>query len=56
MSMGKKPGHLSTSGVYAFYLWGCQTGGTPSPGRQFSSRALTLTLDSEPARHRVVRH
>lgn len=42
MSPGKKPAHLSTSG-YVFYLWGCQTGGTPSPGRQFSSRQFTIT-------------
>jgi hypothetical protein len=54
MSMGKKAGHLSTSGGYVFYLWGCQTAGTPPPGRQFSSRAFTIAL--EPSRHRSVRH
>jgi uncharacterized protein (TIGR03437 family) len=42
MSPGKKPAHLSTSG-YVFYLWGCQTGGTPNPGRQFASRQFTIT-------------
>ena len=42
MSLGKKPGHLSTTG-YVFYLWGCQGGGTPGPGRQFSSRQFTIT-------------
>jgi uncharacterized protein (TIGR03437 family) len=42
MSLGKKPGHLSTSG-YVFYLWGCQGEGTPGPGRQFSSRQFTIT-------------
>lgn len=42
MSLGKKPAHLSTSG-HIFYLWGCQGGGTPGPGRQFSSRQFTIT-------------
>jgi hypothetical protein len=56
MSMGKKPGHLSSSGGYVFYLWGCQTGGTPSPGRQFSSRAFTITLAAAPGRRRAVHH
>jgi uncharacterized protein (TIGR03437 family) len=42
MSLGKKPAHLSTIG-HAFYLWGCQGGGTPGPGRQFSSRQFTIT-------------
>ena len=41
MSLGKSAGHLSLTG-YAFYLWGCQGGGTPG-GRQFSSRAFTIT-------------
>ncbi len=43
MSLGAEPGHLATSG-FAFYLWGCQGDGTPAPGRQFSSRAFTITL------------
>jgi hypothetical protein len=43
MSLGKKPGHISTSG-YVFYLWGCQGAGTPPPGRQFSNRAFTMTI------------
>ncbi len=47
MSLGKKPGHLSTTG-YVFYLWGCQQAGTPPPGRQFSSRAFTITTGSVP--------
>ncbi len=47
MSLGKKPAHLSTTG-YVFYLWGCQGGGTPGPGRQFSSRQFTITT-SPPA-------
>ncbi len=42
MSLGKKPGRLATTG-YVFYLWGCQTGGTPNPGRQFSARQFTIT-------------
>jgi uncharacterized protein (TIGR03437 family) len=42
MSLGKKPAHLTTSG-HVFYLWGCQTGGTPDPGRQFSSRQFVIT-------------
>ena len=42
MSLGKKPAHLSTSG-YVFYLWGCQGGGTPGPGRQFAARQFTIT-------------
>jgi hypothetical protein len=44
MSLGAKPGHLSTDG-YIFYLWGClgasSTGTTPQ--RQYSSRAFTMT-------------
>jgi hypothetical protein len=43
MSLDKKPGHLGTSG-YVFYLWGCQTASTPPPGRQYSSRAFTITI------------
>jgi uncharacterized protein (TIGR03437 family) len=42
MSLGAKPGHISTSG-YVFYLWGCQTDQTPPPGRQYSSRAFIIT-------------
>ena len=42
MSLGKSAGHLSLDG-YVFYLWGCQPGGTPPPGRQFSSRAFKIT-------------
>jgi len=42
MSLAKNPGHLSLTG-YVFYLWGCQGVGTPSPGRQFSARAFTIT-------------
>jgi uncharacterized protein (TIGR03437 family) len=41
MSLGAKPGHLSTTG-YIFYLWGCQTDNTPPPGRQYSSRAFSI--------------
>jgi hypothetical protein len=41
MSLGKSAGHLSLAG-HVFYLWGCQGGGTPG-GRQFSSRAFTIT-------------
>jgi uncharacterized protein (TIGR03437 family) len=44
MSLGARPGHLTTSG-YVFYLWGCLGGsgtGTP-PKRQYSSRAFTIT-------------
>lgn len=57
MSMGKKPGHLSSSG-YVFYVWGCQTAGTPPPGRQYSSRAFTITVEGSGAsiRHRAARH
>ncbi len=53
---GKKPAHLSTSGGYVFYLWGCQTAGTPPPGRQFSSRAFTIALNNTSSRRRAVRH
>jgi uncharacterized protein (TIGR03437 family) len=42
MSLGKSAGHLSLTG-FVFYLWGCQQAGTPPPGRQFSSRAFTIT-------------
>ena len=44
MSLGGKPGHLSTSG-YVFYLWGCPggAGDASAPKRQFSSRAFTIT-------------
>jgi uncharacterized protein (TIGR03437 family) len=47
MSLGSKPGHLSTSG-YVFYLWGCEggAGDTSAPKRQFSSRAFTITTAS----------
>lgn len=55
MSLNRKPGHLSTTNAYAFYLWGCQTGDTPPPGRQYSSRVLTMTL-SNPGRHRAASH
>ena len=54
MSPGKGPGHLSSSGGTIFYLWGCQTAGTPSPGRQYSSRAFTITTAA--SRHRAARH
>jgi uncharacterized protein (TIGR03437 family) len=47
MSLGKSAGHLSLTG-YVFYLWGCQTAGTPAPGRQFSSRAFTITTSPAP--------
>ena len=48
MSLGRKPGHLSVSG-YVFYLWGCD-GATPNPpGRQYSSRAFTITTAAPPA-------
>jgi uncharacterized protein (TIGR03437 family) len=42
MTPNKSSGRLSLTG-YAFYLWGCQQAGTPAPGRQFSSRAFTIT-------------
>jgi uncharacterized protein (TIGR03437 family) len=45
MSLGKTAGHLSLTG-YVFYLWGCQ-GSTPG-GRQFSSRAFTITTGTAP--------
>ncbi|MBS1858978.1 MAG: hypothetical protein JST11_26635 [Acidobacteria bacterium] len=48
MSLGKTAGRLSLTG-YVFYLWGCQGGGTPPPGRQLSARAFTITLQSGPA-------
>ena len=41
MSMGRKPGHLSTSG-YVFFLKGCAGGGS---GREFSSRTFTMTTN-----------
>ncbi|HSR07852.1 MAG TPA: BACON domain-containing protein, partial [Bryobacteraceae bacterium] len=44
MSLGAKPGHLSTSG-YVFSLWGCQ-GGTPPPGRRMASRAFVITTSA----------
>jgi len=47
MSLGKSVGHLSLTG-YVFYLWGCQGAGTPPPGRQFSSRAFTITIEPLP--------
>ena len=47
MSLGKKPAHLSTSG-HIFYLWGCQGGGTPGPGRQFASRQFTIATGPPP--------
>ncbi|HKE28391.1 MAG TPA: hypothetical protein VKB88_38845 [Bryobacteraceae bacterium] len=47
MSLGKSAGHLSLTG-YVFYLWGCQTAGTPAPGRQFSYRAFTITTSPGP--------
>jgi uncharacterized protein (TIGR03437 family) len=45
-SLGKSAGHLTLTG-HVFYLWGCQ-GATPN-GRQFSSRAFTITTASGPA-------
>ena len=42
MSPRQKPGRLKTTG-YVFYLWGCQQGATPAPGRAFSSRRFTIT-------------
>ena len=48
MSLGEHPGHLSPNG-YVFYLWGCLgkamlNGKTaPSPDRQYSSRAFTIS-------------
>jgi len=49
MSLGAKPGHLSTSG-YGFYLWGCEggSGDANAPKRQFSSRAFTITTAPGP--------
>ncbi|MGD0947978.1 MAG: DUF4185 domain-containing protein [Candidatus Binatia bacterium] len=44
MSLGAKTGHLSTTG-YVFYLYGCQTDNTPPPGRQYSSRAFTISTN-----------
>lgn len=46
MSLGKKPGHLSTTG-YVFYLWGCQQAGTPPPGRQYSSRVFMISTAAQ---------
>jgi len=45
MSPEKSAGQLSLHG-YVFYLWGCQGGGTPG-GRQFSSRAFKIKIESE---------
>ncbi len=44
MSMGAKPGHISTTG-HVFYLWGCETGSPTgdAPDRQFSSRMFTIS-------------
>lgn len=55
MSPGHPAGHLSTTGGTVFYLWGCQSAGTPGPGRQFSSRTFTITLASR-AHHRAAHH
>jgi len=46
-SLGKKNTRLTNSG-YVFYLWGCQSGGTPNPGRQFSARQFTITTAPPP--------
>jgi hypothetical protein len=43
MSLGTKPGHLSTSG-YVFYMEGCTDNGTFG-GRKYSSRAFTITTE-----------
>ena len=44
MSLGREPGHLSTSG-YVFYIWGCLGGSTASPPeRQYSSRRFTISV------------
>jgi len=48
MPLAAKTGHLGTSG-HVFYLWGCQTDNTPPPGRQYSSRAFTITTTATPA-------
>ncbi|HSR08982.1 MAG TPA: BACON domain-containing protein [Bryobacteraceae bacterium] len=42
MSLGEKPGHLSTAG-HVFYLWGCEDGSPTAPPRQYSSRMFTIT-------------
>ncbi len=41
MSLGSKPGHLTTNG-YAFFLWGCAGAGTPG-GHQYASRDFTIS-------------
>jgi hypothetical protein len=46
MSLHHKPGHLTTNG-YVFYMKGCTGGDTPSPGREFSTRAFTITTDTK---------
>jgi hypothetical protein len=47
MSLGKTSGRLSLTG-YVFYLWGCQDGGTPARGRQFSQRMFAITTAAPP--------
>ncbi|HEV2444633.1 MAG TPA: IPT/TIG domain-containing protein, partial [Candidatus Sulfopaludibacter sp.] len=45
MSLGAKPGHLTSSG-YIFYMWGCLGGsslGAP-PQRQYSSRSFQMRI------------
>ncbi len=45
MSLGTRPGHLSTSG-YVFYLWGCLGGAGDNvpPKRQYAARAFVITI------------
>lgn len=44
MSLDHKPGHLTTSG-YVFYMKGCTGGGATPGGREFSTRAFTITTE-----------
>jgi len=43
MSLGEKPGHLSSTG-YIFYMEGC-TDGLTTGGRKYSSREFTITTN-----------
>jgi hypothetical protein len=51
ISLDARPGHLTRNG-YVFYMWGCQGGGAPG-GRQYSSRAVTMTFAP---RRRAAKH
>jgi hypothetical protein len=44
MSLSQKSAHLSTTG-YVFYMKGCTGGGETPGGRQYSTRAFTITTN-----------